>query len=155
MGKDLSLLKVMDEDTHEGVCMKNCISTAHILALVSALLVFTVGLGIATAEDGGELVVIISNASWVDEWVEINNVGERTQELTNWTLQDEQDHAYTFPFFVLGSEGVVTVHTGDGNDTNTDLYWGMAGSVWNNDGDVATLADETGNVMAVYPPVTR
>jgi len=134
--------------------MKNCISTAYILALVSALLVFTVGLGIATAEDGGEITVIISNASWVDEWVEINNVGELAQELTNWTLQDEQNHTYTFPVFVLAPEGIVNVHTETGNNTDADLYWNMAGSVWNNDGDVATLADETGNVMAVYPPVT-
>ncbi|MHC1594133.1 MAG: lamin tail domain-containing protein [Methanotrichaceae archaeon] len=135
--------------------MKNNISTAYILALVSVLLVFTVGLGIATAEDGEEITVIISNASWVDEWVEISNVGEPAQDLTNWTLQDEQNHTYTFPVFALAPESVVKVHTETGNNTDTDLYWNMASSVWNNDGDVATLADETGNVIAVYPPVTR
>ena len=134
--------------------MKNNISTAHILALVSALLVFTVGLGIASAEDGGETIVIISDADWVEEWVEIINVGEPAQDLTNWTLQDEQNHTYTFPVFVLAPGGVVKVRTRYGNDTDTDLYWNMAGTVWNNDGDVATLADETGNVIAVYPPVT-
>lgn len=131
--------------------MKKCISTAHILALVSALLVFTVGLGIASAEDGGETIIIISDANWVEEWVEIINVGEPAQELTNWTLQDETNHTYTFPVFVLAPGGVVTVHTETGNNTDTDLYWNMASPVWNNDGDVATLADETGNVIAVYP----
>ena len=134
--------------------MKNNISTTHILALVSALLVFTVGLGIASAEDGGEITVIISNASWVDEWVEINNMGELAQELTNWTLQDQQNHTYTFPVFVLDPEGVVKVHTETGNNTDADLYWNMASSVWNNDGDVATLANETGNVIDIYLPVT-
>ena len=134
--------------------MKNYISTARILALVSALLVFTVGLGIASAEDSGETTVIISDADWVEEWVEIINVGELAQELTNWTLQDETNHTYTFPVFVLAPEGVVMVHTETGNNTDIDLYWNMASSVWNNDGDVATLADETGNVIAIYPPVT-
>jgi len=134
--------------------MKNCISTAYILALVSALLVFTAGLGIATAEDDEEITVIISNASWVDEWVEINNVGGLAQDLTNWTLQDEQNHTYTFPVFVLAPEGVVTVHTETGNNTGTDIYWNRADTVWNNEGDVATLADETGNVIDVYSPDT-
>ncbi|MEA2045517.1 MAG: lamin tail domain-containing protein [Euryarchaeota archaeon] len=133
--------------------MEKCISTAHILALVSALLVFTVGLGIASAEDGGEIAVIISDADWVEEWVEIINVGEPAQELTNWTLQDETNHTYTFPVFVLARGGVVTVHTETGNNTDTDLYWNRA-TVWNNDGDVATLADDMGNVIAIYPPDT-
>ena len=134
--------------------MKNYISTAHILALVSALLVFTVGLGVASAEDGGETIVIISDADWVEEWVEIINVGEPAQDLTNWTLQDGQNHTYTFPVFVLAPGGAVKVHTRYGNDTDTDLYWNRAGTVWNNEGDVATLADEEENVIAVYPPVT-
>ncbi|WP_243669020.1 lamin tail domain-containing protein, partial [Methanoculleus chikugoensis] len=44
----------------------------------------------------------------------------------------------------------VTVHSGGaGNDTATDLYWGGRGSpVWNNDGDLATLADANGTVVS-------
>ena len=42
----------------------------------------------------------------------------------------------------------MTVHTGCGADTGTDLFWCNEGSaVWNNDGDTAFLLDPRGNVV--------
>jgi hypothetical protein len=38
-----------------------------------------------------------------------------------------------------------------GNDTAEDLYWNRSLSIWNNDGDVATLKDASGNIVSRYP----
>jgi hypothetical protein len=33
----------------------------------------------------------------------------------------------------------ITLHTGAGTDTQTDLYWDRGGAVWNNGGDMVTV----------------
>lgn len=134
------------------------ISTLRILVLVSAL-VFAAGVSSAQDEDAGigetaETAdgVVITGASWEDEWVEIENYGEVAQDFTGWTLQDLQEHVFDFPEgFILEPGGAVTVHTGVGDDTATDLYWDMGSPIWNNDADVATLMDDEGNVVSQYP----
>lgn len=134
------------------------ISTLRILVLVSAL-VFAAGISSAVEADAGigEMAesaegVVIVNASWADEWVEIENYGEVAQDFTGWTLQDLQEHVFDFPEgFVLEPGGVVVVHTGVGDDTASDLYWNMGSPIWNNDADVATLMDAEGNVVSQYP----
>ncbi|HPR67491.1 MAG TPA: lamin tail domain-containing protein [Methanothrix sp.] len=137
----------------------NSISTMRRLMLISVL-AFLVA-GISSAEDTDAVInevaeavygVAITNASWVDEWVEVTNSGESAQDLTGWTLKDEQDHTYAFPEgFVLGTGGAVTVHTGVGNDTAANLYCNMGCPIWNNAGDVATLMDADGMVVSQYP----
>ena len=64
------------------------ISTLRILVLVSAL-VFAAGISSAVEADAGigEMAesadgVVIVNASWADEWVEIENYGEVAQDFT-------------------------------------------------------------------------
>lgn len=137
----------------------NSMSMVRILMLISALAFFAAG--ISSAEDAGAAIdeeseaaygVVITNASWVDEWVEITNQGEAAQDFTGWTLKDEQDHAYAFPEgFILEPGEVVMVHTSVGNDTAADLYCNMGSPIWNNAGDVATLMDAEGNVVSQYP----
>ncbi|CVK32152.1 ComE operon protein 3 (fragment) [Methanoculleus bourgensis] len=70
--------------------------------------------------------------------------------LTGWTITDEgMRNTYTFPVFTLVPGTNVTLHSGAGNDTATDLYWGRGGvPVWNNDGDIATLSDPDGRVAS-------
>ena len=137
----------------------NLISMERSLMLISVLAF--IAAGISSAEDIDESIgeveeavysVAITNASWVDEWVEITNQGQAAQDFTGWTLKDEQDHAYPFPEgFTLAPGGVVMVHTGVGDDTATDLYCNMGSPIWNNAGDVATLMDAEGNVVSQYP----
>ncbi len=134
------------------------ISTLRMLVLVSAL-VFAAGISSAEDIDAGigEMTesaygVMIVNASWADEWVEIENYGEAAQDLTGWTLQDLQEHIYDFPEgFVLAPGEAVTVHTGVGDDTATDLYWDKGSPIWNNVADVATLMDDEGTIVSQYP----
>ncbi len=83
------------------------------------------------------------------EWVSVANVDETAVNLTGWTIADEETrNTYTFPLFTLNPGADVTVHSGAGNDTATDLYWSRSSAVWNNDGDTATLADANGTVVS-------
>ncbi len=87
------------------------------------------------------------------EWVEIKNSGNIPADLTNWTLQDAaqlRPHIFTFPELVLEVGNSVKIHTENGTDTTTDLYWGKKTSVWNNDGDTATLKNTKGETISEY-----
>nr|WP_305794484.1 lamin tail domain-containing protein [Halomarina rubra] len=85
-----------------------------------------------------------------DEYVVLDNTGTASADLTGWTLSDAADHVYTFPTFTLDAGATVTVHTGSGSDTATDLYWGNGSPLWNNGGDTATLSDASGAVVDEY-----
>jgi endonuclease YncB( thermonuclease family) len=90
------------------------------------------------------------NRNLDDEWVRITNRGEVAVDLGGWVLKDTSaTHRYTFPDgFVLEAGAGVTVRTGCGVDTLTDLHWCNEGSaVWNNSGDTAVLLDPSGNVV--------
>lgn len=128
--------------------------------LVSVLLTFLVGLSVAEGESGNDKI-IIKDVSFIapspekenlnGEWVEIANEGSSDQSLVKWTLEDKDNHTYAFKNYTLKAGSLVKVHTGKGDDTLTDLYWGRNSPVWNNDGDLATLKDASGNAVASYP----
>lgn len=81
------------------------------------------------------------------EWIEVSNPGGGV-DMTGWTLQDEQEHIYTFPSgFEIESGTSVKIHTGEGEDTSSDLYWNSGRGIWNNDGDTATLKDQDGEIV--------
>ena len=83
-----------------------------------------------------EMVVIINQGLYV--------------KLTGWTLSNGRGNVYTFPEFSLGGGGSgINVHTISGVNTITDLYWGQPTPVWSV-GDVATLKNSAGIVMATY-----
>ena len=90
------------------------------------------------------------NRNLNDEWVRIANRSGSTVDLTGWVLKDTSaSHRYPFPAgFSLKSGAGVTVRTGCGTDSATDLHWCNEGSaVWNNSGDTAFLLDPAGNIV--------
>jgi len=94
------------------------------------------------------------NRNLNDEWVRITNEGDRPADLGGFVVKDTSaSHRYTVPAgFVLASGASVTVRTGCGADTTTDLHWCREGSaVWNNSGDTAFLLDPAGNVVDSRP----
>ncbi len=134
--------------------------------LLSIFLALSTGLAFAVGESSGiESKIIIKNVSFIatspekenlnGEWVEIANMGSSAESLDKWTLEDRQNHTYTFNNFTLNAGSSVKVHTGSGNDTATDLYWNRNTPVWNNEGDVATLKDASGKVVAKYPEESK
>ncbi|MFW6317612.1 MAG: lamin tail domain-containing protein, partial [Halorubrum sp.] len=81
-----------------------------------------------------------------DEYVVFENAGEEPVDLTGWTVEDEAGRSYAFPDgFTLEAGARVTLRTGSGTDTDTELYWGSGSPVWNNDGDRVILSDDDGD----------
>lgn len=82
------------------------------------------------------------------EWVRIVNDGAIEIELLGWMLQDESSsHRYEFPAATIDPQGTITIRSGCGEDSDTELHWCVSGSaVWNNDGDTVFLLDPSGNL---------
>ncbi|MDQ6832006.1 MAG: lamin tail domain-containing protein [Chloroflexota bacterium] len=85
------------------------------------------------------------------ETVTIRNDGLATIDITHWTLTDASGvNVFVFPSRLLSPGGMVVVHSGQGNPTATDLYFGKKKGIWKDTGDTATLRDATGAVISVY-----
>jgi micrococcal nuclease len=89
------------------------------------------------------------NTNLNDEYITVKNTGNETLDLSNWTVTDTAGHTYTMPSGVtLAPDESITLHTGSGADTQTDLYWDRSGAVWNNGGDTVTVTTESGTTAA-------
>ena len=85
------------------------------------------------------------------EVVTITNEGDSQQALTGWSIVDQGvKHTFSFPNgFILDTGMSVEVLSGaSGDDSNLTLYWKKQ-TVWNNDGDTATVLDSTGKVIGL------
>ncbi|MFF0479034.1 lamin tail domain-containing protein [Streptomyces sp. NPDC004284] len=88
-----------------------------------------------------------SNSSLNAEYVQIRNTTGAAVNLRGWTLTDASRHTYTFGSFKLGAGKIVTVRTGRGTNTASNVYQNRAAYVWNNDKDTATLRKSTGTTV--------
>jgi len=82
------------------------------------------------------------------EWIEIANPGREPVQMRGYTLKDEANHIYTFDEFSVPAGDAFRLHSGQGNDTQAQLYWGLVNeSIWNNDSDAAFLRDVQGALV--------
>jgi hypothetical protein len=80
------------------------------------------------------------------EYVELVNEGDESADISYWTVEDlGARHKFTFPEWELAPGTTVKVWTTSANSAPGDLSWDRTDSVWNNDGDLATLRDRDGN----------
>ena len=79
------------------------------------------------------------------ETVTLVNRGKRAQ-LQGFALRDEAGASYRLPAYRIGSDGRVTVHSGNGSDRRGHLYAGW-GFTWSNDGDTARLLSPGGALV--------
>jgi hypothetical protein len=87
-----------------------------------------------------------------DEYVVFENPENASIDLTGYPVKDEADHRYEFPDgFTLGAGETVTLHTGSGSDSSTELYWGSESPIWNNTGDTVYVSDDAGTLVVEYP----
>ncbi|MHB8644544.1 MAG: lamin tail domain-containing protein [Thermomicrobiales bacterium] len=85
------------------------------------------------------------------ETVTIRNDGLTTVDITRWTLTDASGlNVFTFPSLFLPPGGMIVVHSGQGNPTMTDLYFGKKKGIWKDTGDTASLRDAAGVVISTY-----
>ncbi len=90
------------------------------------------------------------------EYIEFCNQGSAPVDMTGWVLVSSQgNQRFIFPSFVLGPGACVKVHSGKGENTATDLYWGYWQAVWSNSKpETARLFDASGALVleASYTP---
>ncbi len=106
------------------------------------------------AEESGSAEVLIAEVVGVgdlaNEAVQIVNSGGSAATLTNWLLADAHGHTYTFGSVTLFGEGAgIVIHSAEGQDTATDLYWGEDSAIWVS-GEIVTLRDADGNTVATF-----
>ncbi|WP_254546964.1 lamin tail domain-containing protein [Halomarina pelagica] len=81
------------------------------------------------------------------EYITFKNDGTTRLDVSDWSVEDEAGNAFRFP---EGSElepgERVTLHSGSGRDTGSDLYWGSDRPVWRNAGDTVLVRDADGVV---------
>jgi competence protein ComEC len=83
-----------------------------------------------------------------DEYIVFTNPGEETLDLSGYTVSDAAGRTYTVPEGVtIEPDATLTLHTGSGTDTETDLYWGSGSAIWNNGGDTITVTAPDGSVI--------
>jgi hypothetical protein len=81
-----------------------------------------------------------------DEYVVFENTGDSPIDMSRWTIEDDVGQSYTVPDgFILNTNETVTLRTGDGTDTDTELYRGSKSPIWNNGGDTVIVFDDDGN----------
>ena len=103
-----------------------------------------------------EIVRVVNVSSiGTPEWVEIRNDGERSVNLADWTVQDSGNNIFTYPDFELLPEESVRVYN-DYENTSVDCGIGLcwtqkkSASLWNNNGDTATLKNSLGDLVDEY-----
>jgi hypothetical protein len=91
--------------------------------------------------DGDEYIVLLNSSNHID--------------MSGWTISDEQGNTYMFRDFILNDMSAVRIHSGGGQDTQTDLFWGKTNPVWGSrkSGKVV-LRDITGAPVDVLTYVT-
>jgi hypothetical protein len=123
---------------------------------------FIVGEGESANAGEGELAVAGLSAdadgtdanNLNDEYITYENTGDGELDLSGWTVTDDSGTTYRFPDgFTLEPGAQVTLYTGSGTDTDTELYWGQASEVWNNGADTMTVANANGEtaLQRSYP----
>jgi competence protein ComEC len=93
--------------------------------------------------------VYVSELSLTDEWVKVTNKGSSPVSLSGWKIEDEgRKHTYIFPSYTLDAGSTVTVYTKMGTNSATELYWGSSSLIWNNNGDTASIYDNSGQLVS-------
>ncbi|SER28128.1 outer membrane protein assembly factor BamB family protein [Natrinema salaciae] len=104
--------------------------------------------GSAFADDLAVAGLAVSNVSVDEEHVVLANNGSSELDLGDWMIRDRESGGqvargldpFAFPTdYTLEPNATVTVWTGDGTNSETDLYWGYSVHVWNAEGDVVIL----------------
>ena len=85
-----------------------------------------------------------------DERICFTSKEAHTVDMTGWLVRDAVQHQYTFVGFQLKGGASVRLHTARGADSETDVYWGRNGHIWDDKGDTAYLLDAAGVLIDEY-----
>jgi hypothetical protein len=101
----------------------------------------------------GQVLLTIENVfspgTLANELVLIKSSSEISLPMAGWKLDDGAGKVYIFPSLDLNPGGAVQLHSGTGDNTPIDLFWGLDAPVWQV-GKTVTLSDEQGNVRSTF-----
>ena len=84
--------------------------------------------------------------SKIDQLKEIVYLKNHCQNISmsGWEIKDESRKIYKFRNISLGE---IRIHSLNGKDNSTDLFWNNKGSIWNDDRDSLYLFDDKENIV--------
>ncbi len=85
-----------------------------------------------------------------DEYVEFRNSCTYPVQMEGWIMNDSNENTYVFPEFLTMNKTKFTLHTGQGENNDADLYWDKTRAVWNNDGDTLLMWKPDGKLVLNY-----
>ena len=84
-----------------------------------------------------------------DEYITLKNSCDDIN-MKSWIIKDNARHVYEFEEFTARKDVPFTLHSGSGEDNETDLFWNSnleCPSIWNNDHDSLFLRDVDDNLV--------
>jgi len=78
-----------------------------------------------------------------EEIIILTNTCDSTN-VASWMLKDESRKIYKFKNINLGQ---ISLHSSDGTENSTDLFWNSQTNVWNSDRDTLYLFDSNGGIV--------
>ena len=81
------------------------------------------------------------------EFVLFSNECGKPLDMTGWTVSDKSKNKFTFPEFSFDEGTEVTLFSGNGTNSITELFWEGEVPIWNNNGDELILQDADGNLV--------
>lgn len=106
----------------------------------------------AGATGGGVIAVsgVLDPGILDTEAVQLINSGAQEQSMQGWKVRDEDSNVYTFGDISIFGEGAgVLLHTRAGDDSFSDVHWGLSEPVWRS-GEQLTLFDASERVIATF-----
>lgn len=81
-----------------------------------------------------------------EEYVVLENDSEAPVDLSGWTVENEVGQSYQFDEGTTLRPGEqLTLHSGEGADTDEDRYWNADEAVWGNQGDTVLVKTPEGD----------
>lgn len=104
--------------------------------------------------ENGEFIVEISQVTGVGELaaeaIQIRNVGSSSVALLDWKVADQDGFFYTFSQLTLFGDGAgIILHTNSGQNSATEVYWGLETAVWDS-GELVTLLNADGAIVDTF-----
>ncbi len=81
-----------------------------------------------------------------DEYIVFKNRCGNDIDLDGWLVKDQQMNNHTFSCVLLSGR-TLTLRSGKGTDSNSEVFWNSDVPIWNNDGDTLYLRDAEGKMV--------
>jgi micrococcal nuclease len=90
----------------------------------------------------------IDSENMADEYLDVYNSCDYALDADGWVVRDHQSNSYAFKGVTIQPLSSVRLVSGGGEPQANAVYWQSKYPVWNNDGDVLTLRDAQGKLVA-------